>query len=122
MKALFWIFVISFSVNLEMIFAKLHGFPNFLESNTYNGEKSTRLSYRANLVHLAEDCVQELGLRGMHFEILIKSRKTNIHIMNIGESKEVRRSKIVCIIECIGRKIKIVSKKKVIFKFEYEID
>lgn len=67
MKSIFWIFVISFSVNQEMILAKLYGFANLLESNTYNGEKSTRLEYREKLVHLAGDCVQELGLRGMNF-------------------------------------------------------
>lgn len=110
MKAFFWMFVISFFVNQEMILAKLYDFPNLLESNIYNGEKSTRLSYRAKLVHLAGDCVQELGLRGMYFEILVNQKITDKFILNTGESAEVRRSKIVCIIECIGRKIDIVSK------------
>lgn len=50
-----------------MIMAKLYGFPNFLESNTYNDGEVTRLTYREKLVRLVGQCVEELGIRGMWF-------------------------------------------------------
>lgn len=69
MKTCIWIIVISFCLNQEMILARLYGFPNYLESNTHNDGKTTRLAYRGKMIELLAECVQELGLRGMCFKI-----------------------------------------------------
>lgn len=67
MKIYIWIFVISLSVNLQMILAKLYDLPELLESNTYDDGKVTRLAYLGKLIHMLQDCVQEIGLYGMCF-------------------------------------------------------
>ncbi|XP_055298896.1 uncharacterized protein LOC129566721 [Sitodiplosis mosellana] len=90
MKVFFWIFVILCLVNPELILAKLYGSPNFIETNTYVTEKSTLLEFHVKLLHMVEDCVQELGLRN--------------------EPLAVKRSKIVCIAECIGRKSHMIDR------------
>lgn len=67
MKVFFWIFVILVSLNQELALAKLYGDPNYLESNTYNGGTSTRLEFHQKMLHMVDDCVQELGLRSIYY-------------------------------------------------------
>ena len=73
MKVFFWIFVILFSLNQELILAKMYGDPNYFESNTYNDVKSTQLEFHRKILHIVDDCMQELGLRSIYFWKYLKN-------------------------------------------------